>query len=625
MAAPSRLQRLLTYLIPYKKDIFIGMGALLVANGLGVYLPLILSDTVDSLSGDVGLAKLTQAVVMMLVLASVMWGIRMLSRISIFGVGRQVEFDLKQKIFQHLLTLEPAYFANQSSGDLINRATSDVDNVRRLLGFSVLSIINTTFAYSLTLPVMLSLHGQLSVLAIAVYPAMLFTVKLFSGKLRDDQQDVQEELSELSQLIQEDMSGISLIKIYAQEQNERQAFHHRNQKLLRANLSLARTRTLLFPLIEGISYISLLVLLAFGARAIAAQELSVGDFIALILLVERLVFPTALLGFTITTYQRGEVSIERVEAILNNQPHIQDEQTALPLQAKDVQGEIVAQNLSFSYPDGDRLALDHLTFRINPGETIAIVGSIGAGKSTLANALPRLVDIEPGQLFLDGKDVTQIRLEDLRRAIAYVPQESFLFSSLIRENIAYGLPGSPQPTVEHAAQRAQIHQEILNFPKQYDTLVGERGITLSGGQRQRSSLARAFMIDAPVLILDDALSSVDNRTATEILDYLSNSPDTKTVLFITHQLSAAAKGDRIFVMDHGKIIQVGVHEDLIAQEGLYKKLWEQNQLAEILGWLIVIFCSTLQVNYKSCFCKFMVSICFQTSPYLYIVLCLYFM
>ncbi|MEB3225130.1 MAG: ABC transporter ATP-binding protein [Synechococcus sp.] len=582
MAASSRLRRLIAYLKPYQRDVWLGIGALVLVNGLGVYIPIILSNTVDSLRTDVGLVMLTRSVLLMLILASVMWGIRMLSRVAIFGVGRQVEFDLKQKIFQHLLTLEPAYFANQSSGDLINRATSDVDNVRRLLGFAVLSLANTLFAYAMTLPVMLSLHAKLSVMAIAVYPAMLLTVQLFSGRLRDEQKDVQEELSELSQLIQEDMSGISLIKIYAQEANERQAFAGRNAKLLKANLGLARTRNLLFPIIEGISYISLLVLLAFGTKAIAAGELSVGNFIALILLVERLVFPTALLGFTITSYQRGEVSIDRIEAILDNQPQIQDQPTAQSLNPDTVQGEIVAKNLSFTYPEGDRLALENLSFTIHPGETIAIVGSIGAGKSTLANAFPRLIDIEPGQLFLDGQDITQIRLEDLRRAIAYVPQESFLFSSQIRENIAYGLPGSDQPEIEDSAKQAQIHSEILNFPKQYNTLVGERGITLSGGQRQRSSLARAFMIDAPVLILDDALSSVDNRTATEILDYLSHSPQNKTVIFITHQLSAAAKGDRIFVMDHGKIVQTGIHEDLLTQDGLYKRLWEQNQLVEIL-------------------------------------------
>ncbi|MGB2924651.1 MAG: ABC transporter ATP-binding protein [Limnothrix sp.] len=582
MASSSRLRRLLSYLVPYKKDVWLGVIALLIVNGLGVYLPLILSNTIDSLRTEFGLQTLTRSVLLMLVLASLMWAMRMFSRVLIFGIGRQIEFDLKQKIFQHLLKLEPAYFANQSSGDLINRATSDVDNIRRLLGFSVLSLANTLFAYVMTLPVMLWLHGRLSLMAIAVYPAMLLTVQLFSSRLRDEQKNVQEELSELSQLIQEDMSGIALIKIYAQEAHEREAFNGRNQKLLRANLGLARTRNLLFPLIEGISYVSLLILLAFGTKAIAAGELTVGNFVALILLIERLVFPTALLGFTITSYQRGEVSIDRVEAILDNEPHIQDDNAAITIDPENVKGQITAKNLTFSYPGGDRPALEKLNFTINPGETIAIVGSIGSGKSTLANALPRLIDIEPGQLFLDGTDITDIRLQDLRKAIAYVPQESFLFSSKIRENISYGLPGSPQPEIEDSAQQAQIHSEILNFPKQYETLVGERGITLSGGQRQRSSLARAFMIDAPVLILDDALSSVDNRTATEILDYLSNSPQTKTVIFITHQLSAAAKGDRLFVMDHGKIVQTGIHAELVEQEGLYKQLWQQNQLVEIL-------------------------------------------
>jgi ATP-binding cassette subfamily B protein len=379
------------------------------------------------------------------------------------------------------------------------------------------------------------------------------------------------------------MSGIALIKIYAQEIQERLAFRQKNQKLLQANLTLARTRNLLFPLVEGISYISLLVLLWLGTDAIARGTITVGDFVALILFVERLVFPTALLGFTITAYQRGEVSIDRVEAILQATPQIQDSTQAIALPKEQVRGELIARQLTYTYPDSKTPTLEHLNFTIQPGETIAIVGPIGSGKSTLANLIPRLLDLQEGELFLDGYDITKLRLKDLRAAIAYVPQDSFLFSTTIKNNIRYGEPLSETPEIEYAAKQAQIQPEILNFPQKYGTLVGERGITLSGGQRQRTSLARALLIDAPILILDDALSSVDNQTATQILSNLSPERSKKTVIFISHQLSAAATADRILVMDRGKIVQSGTHDELLEQSGLYQSLWQQHQLKEMLN------------------------------------------
>ncbi|HBE35953.1 MAG TPA: hypothetical protein DD990_32800, partial [Cyanobacteria bacterium UBA11368] len=549
--AQSRLRKLVTYLRPHWRQVALGILALLIVNAMGVYIPLLIRNSIDELQKQFNFDRIWYYAVLILVLATVMWFIRVASRLFLFGVGRQVEFDLKQKIFQHLLKLEPSYFSTNTAGDLINRATSDVDNIRRLLGFAVLSLANTVFAYGLTLPVMLTINWWLTLEAIAVYPLMLLVVQLFSDKLRAQQLSVQEELSNLSELIQEDMSGISLIKIYAQEQNERQEFRKLNDRLLTANLSLAKTRTTLFPLVEGLSYISLLVLLAAGAGAIASGSLSIGNFIALIIYVERLVFPTALLGFTITTYQRGEVSIDRVEHILSVEPQIQDKSTSISLPLSQVKGELTARNLSFTYPGAKTPALKNINFTIAPGESVAIVGPIGSGKSTLANTLPRLLDINSGELFLDGYDITQIKLEDLRSAIAYVPQDSFLFSTTIKNNIRYGDPVAEQPAVEYAAKLAQIHPEIVNFPQQYKTIVGERGITLSGGQRQRTALARGLLIDAPVLILDDALSSVDNQTATAILSNLSAGTERKTVVFISHQLSAAATCDRIFVMDKG--------------------------------------------------------------------------
>lgn len=583
MAQYSRFSKLLSYLRPHWKQASLGIFALLIVNGIGVYIPLLISNIIDRLQVKFSFEQVLRYVGLIIVLSSIMWVIRMASRIALFGAGRQVEFDLKQKIFQHLLHLEPAYFNANTAGDLINRATSDVDNIRRLVGFAVLSLANTVFAYFLTLPAMLAIDLRLTLAAIAVYPVMLILVWLFSDRLRDQQAEVQQELSQVSELIQEDMSGIALIKIYAQEENERRAFLSYNQQLLDANLELAKTRNTLFPLVGGLAYISLLILLWLGAGQIANRSLSVGNFVALLLFVERLVFPTALLGFTITAYQRGEVSIDRVESILTVEANIKDTPDAISLSKERVKGQIRAQNLSYTYLGSNTPALQNVKFEIQPGETVAIVGPIGAGKSTLANALPRLLNIEPGQLFLDGNDITQIKLSDLRSAIAYVPQDSFLFSTTIENNIRYGDPLVERREVEQCAKQAQIHAEILNFPQEYETIVGERGITLSGGQRQRTALARALLVDAPVLILDDALSSVDNQTATNILRNLSSGTQRKTVIFISHQLSAAATADRIFVMDYGQIVQSGTHTELVQQSGLYQRLWSQHQLEEILS------------------------------------------
>lgn len=609
MATSRRLNKLIAYVRPYWRETTSGIIALFIVNGLGVYIPLEIRACIDKLSTNFSLSEVINYAVLIFSLSTAMWLIRMASRIWLFGVGRQVEFDLKQRIFEHLLKLEPAYFATMSGGDLISRATSDVDNIRRLLGFAVLSLANTLFAYTLTLPVMLGINVELTLASLAVYPLMLFLVQLYSNRLRNEQLKVQENLSEISELIQEDISGIALIKIYAQEENERRAFAQKNQHVLQANLQLAKSRNTLFPVISGLASVSSLIIIWLGTARLTSGSLAVGDFVALLIYVQQLVFPTALLGFTITTYQRGEVSIDRLEAILTVTPKIKDAISTIHLPREHVRGELTAKSLSYTYPDTSTPALQNVNFTISPGEIVAIVGPIGAGKSTLANAIPRLLDIEPGQLFLDGVDITEIALTDLRSAIAYVPQDSFLFSTTIKNNVRYEDPVCEQQEVEVAAQTAQIHSEMINFPQQYETIVGERGITLSGGQRQRTTLARALLVDAPVLILDDALSSVDNQTATAILknfsrtsnskdplkteislgtvqektlELLPNRPERKTVVFITHQLSAAAAADRIFVMDKGKIVQIGTQIELLQQPGLYRTLWSQHQVEELL-------------------------------------------
>lgn len=582
--ARSQFQNLKDYLRPYWSDLAVGTVALLLANVLGTYIPWLIRTAVDDLSKlqAADLSHSMQYVWLIIGLSSVMWVIRMTSRVWIFGIGRKIEYSLKQQIFEHLLKLPPSYFANNPAGETISIVTSDVENIRRLMGFALLSIINSVFVYSFTMPAMIAIDPMLTLLSVSVYPIMLVIVQRFSGQLRDEQVEVQEELSKVSSLLQEDLNGMALIKTYAQEHNERKAFNKLSDRLLDANLRMARSRNILFPLLGGIASISFLVLVWFGGEKLANPAnttFKIGDLLTLIIYVERLIFPTAILGFVMVTYQRGLVSIGRIQGILDIPPAIIDAPDAIALRKEQVTGKIEARDLSFTFPDASQPALNQVNFTIYPGETVAILGTIGSGKTTLANTLMRLVETPSNQFFIDGVDITKMLIEDLRSIISFVPQDSFLFSATMRDNIRYGKPQAFDHEVENFANQARIEQEILKFPQKYDTLVGERGITLSGGQRQRTALARALLVDTPILVLDDALSSVDNQTATGILD---NLPRNKTVIFITHNLSAASTCDRIILMDAGKIVQVGTHIELLTESILYQKLWNQHKLEAAL-------------------------------------------
>ena len=436
----------------------------------------------------------------------------------------------------------------------------------------------------LTLPAMLAIDPLLSLAAVGLYPLMLVTVRLFGGRMMRQQRRQQEALGELSDLIQEDLSGISAIKIYGQERTEREAFERRNKRYRDDALQLARTRSTLFPLLEGISSISLLLLLALGSGQLESGRLSIGDLVALILYVERLVFPTALLGFTLNTFQTGQVSLERVEELLRRTPRIQSPATPRPVPQRtgSQAAGIEARGLTLRYPDAERNTLEDVSFRLSPGELVAVVGPVGCGKTTLARALGRMVEVPEGQLFLDGTDITALELEQLRQQVALVPQEGYLFTATLADNLRYGDPDADQSRVEQAAEQARLAADVRGFPDRYDTLVGERGITLSGGQRQRTALGRALLVQAPLLVLDDALASVDNNTAAEILSSIRGQQD-RTVLMISHQLSAAAACDRILVLDEGRLVQEGHHNALLEQPGTYRRLWEREQAEEQLS------------------------------------------
>jgi len=576
MAAPLKLRLIARHLRPQRRQLLKGAAALLVVNLLGTSLPLLVQHTINSLNPGFSLPQLLQQALWLALLATLMAGMRLWSRVLVFGAGRQVEVLLRQRIFDHLLRQEPGWVQTAGSGEVISRSTSDVENVRRLLGFAVLSLTNTALAYALTLPAMLAIDPLLSLAAIVLYPLMLLVVGASGGRMMAQQRQQQKDLASLSDLIQEDLSGISAIKIYGQEPTEENAFAALSRRYRDAALGLARTRSTLFPLLEGISSLSLLVLLALGSGQLERGSLTLGGLIALILYVERLVFPTALLGFTLSSFQTGQVSLERVEELLARRPGIEDPLQPERLQTRKPSGALEARGLCVRYEGSERLALDGVSFAIKPGELVAVVGPVGCGKTSLARAIGRMVEVPEGQLWVDGQDITHLRLEDLRSQLALVPQEGYLFTATLAENLRFGDPDAPQQQIERVTRQAQLEADVLTFPEGFNTLVGERGITLSGGQRQRTALARALLVKAPILVLDDALASVDNRTAAAILQSLTLDQQ-RTVLFISHQLSAAAACDRVLVLENGRLVQQGKHRQLLEQEGAYRRLWDREQ------------------------------------------------
>ncbi len=569
------------YLRPHWKELAIGAICLVLVNLLSVVIPMEVRKVIDELKTGFTIDFVLRNAFWIIALASIMAIIRLISRQLVFGVGRKIEINIRQKLFDNMLIQDPGWVQDFGSGEVISRATSDVENIRRLLGFAILSLTNTFLAYTFTLPAMLSIDPILTFSSIALYPIMLGIVGLFGGRMVKQRKKQQEALSKLSELIQEDLSGISAIKIYGQENFERKAFSKLNNNYRDSAINLARTASTLFPLLQGISSISLLLLISIGSIQLERGAITIGGLVALILYVERLVFPTALLGFTLNTFQLGQVSLGRIEEILNKIPSIKNAKNPIVLKHK-LKGILEANCLNISYEDNKRKIIKDVSFKINEGEIVALVGPVGCGKTTLARAIGRMVKVSNNQLFIDGNDIVNLRLKDLRENIALVPQEGYLFTSSLSENLKYGKPDASNKEVEESAIKARMLDDIKGFPDGFNTLVGERGITLSGGQRQRTALGRALLIDAPIIVLDDALASVDNKTAALILKNIKQQTN-KTILMISHQLSAAAACDRILVMNDGRLVQEGDHSCLIKTNGLYKSLWEREQATEIIN------------------------------------------
>jgi len=567
------MKRLGSLLWQYRGRVLAGFLALLVVDGAGMLVPLIIRDVIDRLTrGEGGLVRGGLYIVL---LALVVMVFRFLWRYFLIGTARRVERDLRERLYQHLLTLSATFYNDHKTGDLMAHATNDIDAVSRACGSGVLTVADPLFMIPVSLGIMLSIDPRLTLYAILPLPIITLIMLGFGKLIHRRFESVQATFSEVTEKVRENVAGIRVVKSFVQEEGTREDFNRTNQQLVDNNMALVRVWGLFHPLIELLSGASLAIVLWGGGRSVILGSISLGDFVAFTQYLSMLVWPMISLGWAVNILQRGSASLERIDRILHVPPAITDPPAPRPLRRTDIE----INDLTFAYPGGDGAApaLTGVNLNVEEGTTLGVVGLTGAGKSTLAQLIPRIFDPPPGSVQIGGTDVRELSLVQLRRMIGFVPQDPFLFSATIQENIAFGRPEASDREVERVAQLAGIHDEICTFPDKYRTVVGERGVSLSGGQKQRVAIARALLLDPKILIFDDPLSAVDAEKEELVLRNLRTFFAGKTVLLIAHRISAVMHADRIIVLDRGRIVESGVHSELLAAGGVYHHLWGLQQ------------------------------------------------
>jgi ATP-binding cassette subfamily B protein len=500
----------------------------------------------------------------------------------LIGMSRDIEYDLRNDFLAHLQKLPLSFFQSGSTGDVMSRATNDLNAVRSVLGPGIMYSLTTVVTFVIATGVLIKLNWKLTLLVYLPLALASLTVKKVGQQVHDRFENIQEQFSAISTKAQENLSGIRVVKAFAREHAEIGEFRRLNEEYVNRSLSLIRLWGIYYPLMTALLGLSAVALLWFGGREVMAGQLSLGEFVAFIGYLAMLTWPTIAAGWVINIFQRGSASMQRILSILETTPAIVDARQAVA--PTEIRGELVVRNLSFRYPGSERWALRDLSFTLPAGQTLAVVGRTGSGKSTLANLIPRLFDPPEGTVFVDGIDVRTWPLAWLRGAIGYVPQETFLFSETIRENIAFGRDdGMSAAEVGQAARVSQVADDIESFPKKYETFVGERGITLSGGQKQRVAISRAVAVNPRILILDDALSNVDTYTEERILGELSQVMDDRTTILVSHRVSTVRHADQIIVLEDGAVVEAGSHDSLMANLGVYADLHRKQLLEEELA------------------------------------------
>lgn len=592
------MQRLWGYIYQYRYRYARGIACLVVTATLAMSIPWLLKRAVEGIEHGRPFGEIASTLLLIIGIAVVQGLVRSFSRFLIFNVGRDIEHQLRNELFAHLQTLSLSYYQRQPIGDLMSRLVNDVTAVRLLLGLGVINILNTPLYYVYAMAAMLAMDPVLTLLALAPYPFMFLLVRIMSRQLMERTLNVQAGLADLSSRVQESVSGMHVIRAYVREGWQNAEFAGLNDRFKTESIALARVRGLFPPLMKGVSGTGLLVVLWYGGSKVIAGQLSLGDLVAFMGYLHLLAWPTMAMGWLISLYQRGKAAMQRLEVIWQTRPDIVDGRGELRSGAQSVRGEICFQHVDFAYPADDhaddygpgngqdrQTVLRDITFTVPAGKTVAIVGRMGAGKSTLVNLLPRLFDVSHGAVTIDGRDIRLFSLAELRACIGFVPQDPFLFSARIQDNIAFSQPEVDDDDVRRAAALASVDAEVEDFPKGYETVIGERGMTLSGGQKQRLTLSRALLADTPIVVLDDALSSVDTKTERAILHALRSSTKEKTVLIISHRVSAIRDADLIVVLDEGRVAALGTHADLVDRGGVYTELFQDQALEEELAEL----------------------------------------
>jgi ATP-binding cassette subfamily B protein len=605
---PKSLVPLLPYLKRYRWGYVAGTLCVFLTNGIWILFPLVLGKAADDLHEGVTRHKLLLYAGLLLAIAVSKGIFQFLTRWIVIGVSRDIEFDLRNDLFARLEGLSYSYYQRHRTGDIMARATNDLNAVRMLLGPAIMYSANTIVYTAGALAFMISISPWLTLYTFLPLPAVSIVIQYFGRQIHDRFERIQAMFSDISARAQENFSGARLIRAYVQEEAEIRAFETENKEYIRRSLRLVRLMGMLWPTLELMLGVAVVLVLWLGGREVIhglthvtlvsnlgisipgvstpgitttlslSGSMSVGQFVSFSTYMMQLTWPIIALGWVINIFQRGTASLIRINEIMQEQPEIKDAPGA---QDREIEGEIEFRGLNFSY-DGKQV-LHEVNLRVPAGSSLAIVGPTGSGKTTLVSLIPRIYDAEARTVLIDGRPIREYSVASLRKNIGFVPQETFLFSDRIRENIALGVDSATDQQIHDAADAANIATDIESFPEGYDTMVGERGITLSGGQKQRAAIARALIRNPKILILDDALSSVDTHTEDKILNHLRDVMEGRTTIFISHRVSTVRNADRIAVLHGGRIVELGTHDELLALNGYYNDLYNKQLLEEELA------------------------------------------
>ncbi|KAA3611077.1 MAG: ABC transporter ATP-binding protein [Calditrichaeota bacterium] len=567
------------YMMRYKKKVFFGFLFIGLSNFIGIVPPAIVKNAIDYIKDTVEINQLLKFAGLIIVFTALSGFFRFLMRRTVIVVSRLVENDLRNALFKKLQSLDRNWYQHNNTGDIMSRLTNDLNAIRAVLGPGVMYTVNLVTMFIFVTVMMFNISPLMTLIALLPVPVMGIVVNRIGAVIHKRYLAVQEQFARISTKAQENLSGMRIIKSYVLEDSELNHFNELNDDYIKKNMAHARVQAAFQPSMMLIVGIGSALILLFGGKLIISGVITLGDFVAFTLYMGMLIWPSIALGWVMGIFLQGTAAFKRLQGIYNANVDIEERDSQL---LEKVDGKIQFMNLTFSYPQTDLNVLNDIQLDIHSGEIIAVVGRTGAGKSSLMHLLTREFDAPAKSVFVDGRDILDIELESLRAAIGYIPQDTFLFSETIRDNIAFGVNGASNEEIEWAAKMAQIHDSILDLPDGYDTMLGERGINVSGGQKQRLAIARAILKQPRILLLDDALSAVDTITEEAILNNLREVMKGKTCLWVSHRISSIKGADKIIVLEQGKIEEQGTHEDLLLNNGLYANLYEKQKLEETL-------------------------------------------